>query len=200
MNTSKTNNLAELGKWPAFKIEKRSHKIIRHAYEQVVTACARLASFSTGTRTATSGPIDDRQETLAHDDLVDFAIHARRLIENTTKKKRFSCVSIQSHHRSDQTPVQVMALINVIVHHEDIEIIRSTLKAHILSGVKYDLYELVTLPNRNIPPVVIVKSDRRKLFVFKLTDLVEIFQKEMLRPIIDLCAEHDLYLEDLTAE
>src|SRR5271156_3271390 len=39
-------SLADIGEWP--RIEIGSHRVIRHAYENVLTACARLASFSTG--------------------------------------------------------------------------------------------------------------------------------------------------------
>jgi hypothetical protein len=75
------SSLAELGDWPS--IEIGSHSVIRHAYENVLNACARLASFATGGPTTTDGPISQQQEILAVDDLVAFAIHARRLIENT---------------------------------------------------------------------------------------------------------------------
>ena len=76
------DTLPDLGNWPSIKIG--SHSVIRHAYQNVLNACARLASFATGSPTTTDGPIDQQQELLAADDLVTFGIHARRLIENTT--------------------------------------------------------------------------------------------------------------------
>jgi hypothetical protein len=73
--------LADLGKWPA-------RRVIRHAYEEVLTACARLVAFSTGSPPVGDGPIGERQEILAVEDLIKFAIHARRLIESTGQKTR----------------------------------------------------------------------------------------------------------------
>jgi hypothetical protein len=85
--------LADLGGWPSIGIG--SHAVIRHAYEDVLSACARLASFATGGPTRTDGPITRQQTILAVDDLVTFAIHARRLIENAAKSNRFTQVTVR---------------------------------------------------------------------------------------------------------
>ena len=43
------------------------HQVIRHAYENVLTACARLAAFATGTPTGSlQGLINERQSILCH--------------------------------------------------------------------------------------------------------------------------------------
>jgi hypothetical protein len=60
------DGMTDLGKWPA-------SRTTRHAYEKVLTACARLVSFSTGVPPATDGPISERQEMLAVEDLIKFA-------------------------------------------------------------------------------------------------------------------------------
>jgi hypothetical protein len=65
MRSAGTHSLADIGDWP--RIEIGSHSVIRHAYENVLTACARLASFSTGGPTTTDGPISGQQEILAVD-------------------------------------------------------------------------------------------------------------------------------------
>jgi hypothetical protein len=62
---------------PTTRIDRDTHRIIRHAYEEVLTACARLVSFSNGSPPATDGPISERQEPLVVEDLIDFTIHAR---------------------------------------------------------------------------------------------------------------------------
>jgi hypothetical protein len=85
--------LADLGNWPASSING-GHDLIRHAYEEVLTACARLISFSSGGPSIGYSLIDERQETLAVADLISFAIHARRLIENTGQKSRFNKIEI----------------------------------------------------------------------------------------------------------
>jgi hypothetical protein len=48
------DTLADLGNWPS--IEIGSHSVIRHAYQNVLNACARIASFATGGPTKTDGP------------------------------------------------------------------------------------------------------------------------------------------------
>jgi hypothetical protein len=92
--STQTRTLADLGDWPATEIDYDAHRVIRHAYEEVLTACARLISFSTAGPSIEDGPINERQELLAVEDLISFAIHARRLIENTGQKSRFSKVEI----------------------------------------------------------------------------------------------------------
>lgn len=87
MRDGVSRSLADVGDWP--RVEIGSHSVIRHAYESVLIACARLASFASGGPTTTNGPISEQQEILAADDLVSFAIHARRLIQNTSTQKRF---------------------------------------------------------------------------------------------------------------
>jgi hypothetical protein len=82
-------SLADLGNWPATRIDYDAHRVIRHAHEEVPTACARLISFSTGGPSIGDGPIDERQELLAMEDLINFGIHARRLIETTGQQSRF---------------------------------------------------------------------------------------------------------------
>jgi hypothetical protein len=108
------------------KLSRSTQKMVRHDFEQVLTACARLASFSGGARMRSDGPIDDRQEELAIDDLVLFGIHARRLIENTTGKRRFSRIAVPLYRpKLAGREVAMWRIINTIVHYELIEIIRS---------------------------------------------------------------------------
>ncbi|HEV2265365.1 MAG TPA: hypothetical protein VGR79_12625 [Stellaceae bacterium] len=196
MTTRAEKTLADVGKWPAPKIEARSHKIIRHAYEQVVTACARLGSFATGKPPQTNGPIDERQEALAADDLVSFAIHARRLIDASQCRGMLRSVEIRSFTKSART-VRVRDVINKIIHHEDIQIVRTVLRAGLLAG-RYKLEDILDVSDQSFSPLIAIKSERGEMMNFELRELIETFQKKILVPIIDFCAEHDLYLEDLT--
>jgi len=116
------DTLADLGNWPS--IEIGSHGVIRNAYQNVLNACARLASFANGGPTTTDGPIDQQQEILAADDLVTFGIHARRLIENTAKAKRFTQVTVRQHLMPGKR-IPITRVINILVHHQHIVIARS---------------------------------------------------------------------------
>ena len=57
-------------------IDARTEKLIRPAFDQVLTCCARLVLFSTGKPTKSDGPVSERQEQLALDDLANFGYSA----------------------------------------------------------------------------------------------------------------------------
>jgi hypothetical protein len=178
--------LADLGKWP-------TSRAVRHAYEEVLTACARLVSFATGSPTITDGPIDQRQEILAVEDLIKFAIHARRLIDSTGQTARFNKTEISFPKASKHPHIQVRRVLNAILHHRKIILIRNTMSFAILSGKK--LEEVLDHPNERLPPVVSVISDRDSLG-FPIRELIETFQDKILTPVIELCAEHHLFLDE----
>jgi hypothetical protein len=192
----KDKTLADLGEWPEIEISGHSRKVVRHAYERVLTACARLGSFATGTPTSTHGPINERQEALAADDLVDFAIHARRLIENTAKARRFSQATIRSMKREGEAHIKVTRVINMLVHHDYIQIVRTEVEAKILAGIAKAEDFFLSTPSRSFPPIVSVKSDKGKIAMFELRELIEAFQQQVLGPIIDICDANKLFLED----
>jgi hypothetical protein len=177
------------------RVDPHAHRIIRHAYEEVVTACARLISFSTGGWPKTDGPIDARQEMLAVEDLINFAIHARRLIENTGQKMRFQKIEISFPQGQGPPPhIRISDVINVIVHHRAIDLIRSKNQKLFKLG-QIDQYEFLTNPDECVPPMVIATSDKKTL-VFPILELIETFQEQILSIVIDLCAEHHLFLDE----
>jgi hypothetical protein len=188
-------SLADLGNWPATRIRRDAHRIIRHAYEEVLTACARLISFSTGGPSIGDGPIDERQEMLAIEDLISFAIHARRLIENTGQQARFNKTEIVFPGRSKLQRLRIWKIINGIIHNRKVEIIRDIWSREALFRNRLEVV-LANIPNENFPPMVIVTSEKG-IMVFPVRELIETFQEKILSPVIDLCAEHHLFLEDL---
>jgi hypothetical protein len=188
------DNLADLGNWPS--IEIGSHGVIRHAYQNVLHACARLASFATSVPTTTDGPIEQQQELLAADDLVTFGIHARRLIETTAKAKRFTHVTVRQHPRSGER-ISITRIINVVIHHKHVTIVRSDFQMDLASShnpvevlVKYS-----GSAHRYFPPIAVLTSDKNRTISFELGELIETFQAKVLNPIIDLCGEHGLHLD-----
>jgi hypothetical protein len=96
-----------------------SHKVIRHAYNNVLSASARLISFATGIPTASRDQlINVRQGILAADDLVTFAVYARRLIENTESHKQFSKVFITTSVDGGKLQIPITTIINKLIHHK----------------------------------------------------------------------------------
>jgi hypothetical protein len=179
-----------------------SHTVIRHAYENVLNASARLISFATGIPTASrDGLINERQAILAADDLIMFALHARRLIENTASHKQFSQISIPavSDAQKGKVPIPITRIINLFIHHKDIRIVRFTSELKILTGDWKD-EDLLHKNIKHFSPIVIVESDHGKMATFQLRELVETFETEVLNPIVGLCAEDKFFLEDLGFE
>jgi hypothetical protein len=195
------SSLAELGDWPS--IEIGSHSVIRHAYENVLNACARLASFATGGPTTTDGPISQQQEILAVDDLVAFAIHARRLIENTASQSRFRHVTVRQGQKQQERDISITRIINILVHHKDIRIIRCVLELE-LSQRKVSIQEFINIndhlfkngDNKYFSPLVYLESDRGTKISFEVKEMIETFQVKVLNPIIELCDENKLFLDD----
>jgi hypothetical protein len=196
-------SLAEVGNWPATYIDHRAHRVIRHAYEEALTACARLISFSSGGPSIGDGPVTDRQEILAMEDLISFAIHARRLIETTGQKSRFNKIEIVFSTRPIAFPdwqpklqkIRIWKAITRVIHNQNVEVIRDTRTRAALSRSWMEVI-LSNLPRGYFAPFAIVKSDEG-IIVFPVRELIETFQDKILSPIIDLCSEHHLYLEDL---
>jgi hypothetical protein len=197
MRPAGIHSLADIGDWP--RIEIGSHSVIRYAYENVLTACARLASFSTGGPTTTDGPISGQEEILEVDDLVSFAIHARRLIENTASRKRFKHVVIRSYNLRT---IPITRVINVLVHHKEIEIIRGLFKLELVTGrlspidalIKYGT-EKTRKYNKKFSPVVSITSDHGTTIALNIQQCIEVFQSKALNHILEICAEHGLYLD-----
>jgi hypothetical protein len=202
--------LADLGNWPSTKIG--THGVVRHAYENVLTACARLASFATGNPTTTDGPIDEQQEILAVDDLATFALHARRLIENTATAGRFREVRVRRFplkaliasyempiYRAASTgQISITKVINVIIHLKSLRIVRSAFETELLVR-RYALVEVYSRygddNDQYFSPIVFVQSHKNQTVAFEIKELIETFQAKVLGPIIELCGEQRLHLD-----
>jgi hypothetical protein len=183
---------ADVAEWAAVKIG--SPAVIRHAYDGALTASARLSSFASG-RAPRNGPIDRQQEILAVDDLIEFAIHSRRLIENTITKKRARATTMQVVS-DDGDRVSIIKIIDVLIHHRNILVARS-LGAISRYKPGTDIIDMMKDYEKDIPSTCLLISDRNERFIFKVGDLIETFANEILDPIIDLCAAKTLFLEDL---
>jgi hypothetical protein len=129
---------------------------------------------------------------LAADDLVTFGIHARRLIENTAKAKRFTHVTVTQYPLPGKR-IAITRIINILIHHKYIVIVRSDYQMEIAASrnplevfIKYDRSLIDTFP-----PIIILTSDQNRTISFELGELIETFQA----PIIDLCGEDRLHLD-----
>ena len=175
-----------------------AHDVVRRAYNNAITACARLHSFAHGVRPDLGSRIGRQQELLAADDLVVFAINARRLIEttigreNALKKHHFRCM--EKGGRLAYRPF--WDVINIVVHHKNIDIIRSRPPKEQGGDVEARYRALLEQDPEPVPAGCIVSSDRGRTIAFRIVDLVEVFESWILDGIVDMCLEQNLDLDD----
>lgn len=186
----------ELADWPGAQIRKKQHGIIRFDYEQLLTHCARLASFAASEPVYWGSPVSKRQDELAAADLVSFAIHARRLMNNTFQPKRFSHVCVPAVLKDTRTQVPIRSVINAIVHHDSLQVVRTKFEIMLLANMLsvediVDFHKLKT----PISPTAIIEWDKGRMIILRLRDLAGLFETGVLDPIIDLCTEQGLYLD-----
>ena len=191
---NKQRTLADLGAWQ--QSEVGPHTSIRHAYENVLSAAARVFSYATGRAPESDGPIAAHQDVLAADDLLTLAIHGRRLISETITLRRAAQVDVRVWIKGKQERLAITRLINVIVHHTDLEIIRTEAVLKVASG-SWTIDDLMAENQKYIDPICKVSSDQRKGIIFRITEFIEIFQNQLLVPVVAVCEEHQLWLEEL---
>lgn len=188
------SSLADLGKWP--RSLTGSSTVIRHAYENALTTSARLYSFASGCEPTSDGPIEQHQEVLAGDDLLAFAIHARRLIDSTISMPRANRIEVQGFTKDGKVYVPVTRIINILIHHREVAVIRTAQHLRISMGVS-TIRDFMITDEPRIEPVCVAVSDKGKTIGFNIRALVERFQEQIIGPVIELCAEHSIFLENL---
>jgi hypothetical protein len=186
--------LADSAAWPIVKLGSR--QVVKHSYENAITAAARLHSFATGNFSISGGPIQDRQELLATDDMLSLAFHSRRLIDNTMSLKRASQVLVQATVKPGLDYIPITRIINVLIHHKEIVSIRSEFDFDRYFGKSIFDRWLNGIEDRKINPICIVTSDKDALIGFRIKEFIEVYHKKIIEPIIDLCDENNLFLTD----
>jgi hypothetical protein len=172
------------------------HSVVRHAYENVLTAAARLHSFATGQLPANDGPLQQRQIMLAVDDLVSFSTNGRRLIKNTLGQRWAQNVLVPVRTDSPQTTTATInRVVNVIVHHKRLEIMRTAQDARMMAGTAV-WSDLLAVNKDVIEPTCIAISEEGRLYGFSIAAVIDIFDERVLGPIVDFCDDHQLWLAD----
>jgi hypothetical protein len=179
---------------------KYSEDIVRHAFDEALNALSRLSAFATS-KPREDGPIDSRQERLALDDLVTFAVHARRLVQNTVGKQSFDSVIIKQLEPLHGS-IAIMHVLDALIHNEDVQVIRSFLQYGFIKDPPINQDEGIRRlaehghEHTSIPPIIAVKSDRGLRCVVYVGDLTDSFETQVLSRIIEYCADDQFFLED----
>ena len=126
-----------------------------------------------------------------------FALNARRLMDNATSLGKFTDTKLEVVADGSINRSPITRIINAIIHHRRINIIRFNYELKDLSDPKNWTAENVLHKNITyFAPVISMESDQGRRFAFKLWKLVNVFESEVLVPIVDACSEDNLYLDD----
>jgi len=184
-----------------------SRELAKHAFGEVITRAARLASFGASDKLVVESDISEKQNLLALDDLLIFSIQARRLIDSAEMSKTarsvmvplWSCVLEQDLYRyfeSNRT-INFWKFLNAVIHSADIQLVRTQFQtALMLKRPEEDVVETFVKYHRkgSFRPKCFVITDRREVFVLDLAQVVEIFDQLVLVKVLDYWHEKRLFL------
>lgn len=178
--------------------------IVRASYESCLNMTARLSAYATSTPFVDALEVNQRQDILATDDLINFCIHARRLIDNVGLVDFAMQLIIRA---SDNTTLSLWKVIGCLIHHDDLLIIRSQTHMRMLLELlqttsNEDFWERVTddLHKKSyseaISPHIIFKSDKIPYKMICLTDFMQLFSERVIPAVIKKAYDNNLCLID----
>ncbi|MBL4803924.1 MAG: hypothetical protein JKY71_03590 [Alphaproteobacteria bacterium] len=179
-------------------------KVVRASYESCLDATARLASYATSKPFSGASEINERQDTLAADDLIAFCIHARRLVENVGLKELLNKTAMET---SDRSLISLWKIIGCLIHHDLLMIFRcetrfKMLQASLTGATGEEFFKMVESEIKTpaysepIPPHVLFKSDRIHYTLINLVRFMQIFSQDILPAVIDKALDQGLCLLD----
>lgn len=83
----------------------------------------------------------------------------------------------------------------MIIHHTDLTVVRTDWQLGAMSG-QLRWSEMLDSSPSPIPASVLVRSDKNGPVAFELRELVEVFQKRILCPVIEIASENHLWLDE----
>ena len=172
-----------------------SVELVRHSYDGVLTAASRLMAFSSANPSSIPGLIHSYQTILSKDDLILFAIHARRLIENTVKQANVAEEKIERTDGQIGLDYPLTRIINVIVHNVQLEVVRSEQEVRILSRIFTDTDFFTANIKYLRQPVCVAVSDKGQHIHFQIGDMIVSFERKVLMPIVEFCSSQGIHLE-----
>ncbi|PKQ09727.1 MAG: hypothetical protein CVT73_01115 [Alphaproteobacteria bacterium HGW-Alphaproteobacteria-12] len=182
-------------------------QIIRRSFDISVERAARLASFSIAPPFEFNSEIADRAEKLAHDDLIVFAISARRLFDATglTALSRSSRVielrpqmnqwHLALEHRKE---IPLRDILNMVVHSDLLEIATHELHVLTLAGLHVpsdvSIRQIAEGDFRRTPPILLLRSDKMAFRFIRLSQMIDCFGN-CLDEIVGRCSDMGIELE-----
>jgi hypothetical protein len=186
---------------PGFKPEEPLDEMdVRADYEALLNSCARLTAYVQSSPQHVFWPVVDRQSRLAEDDLITFALRARRFISAT------SLVSLAHNVLVPIAPLKVgrfqhmWRIITTIIHYTDLTIFRTThdfwLADKVLKGRMTWRDAIRNASAKPVGPIIFVTSDQHVLCL-DASALLRIFNEKILCPAVASCRERGVELTNI---
>lgn len=178
---------------------------IRRSYDAVLSTCARLSTFATARPMETDTDVNERQESLAIDDLIFLSIHGRRLLSDTdvTGKAKITTISIEipvfagpdvKFQHNGET-ISVWRILGAIVHHRELRVIRDMFAAKLFWSGEFDERAMridFVVPQFNAK--ILLESDKQSRILIDLESLMSKFVNELVEDSVSWCEERGLFL------
>lgn len=187
-------------------------KVVRASYESSLSAIARLSAYATS-KPILINEVNERQDILASDDLIDFCIHARRLVDNMDLKDLLYQTKIETN--DEKGLLSIGQIIGYLIHHDVLMIFRcgvrfrmfqkwakGTSREEFFKNVETEIQQ--TAFSEPITPHILFQSDRSDgLRLINLVTFLEAFSDKILLEIlkINYWLQDDLFKDlDMTKE
>jgi hypothetical protein len=186
--------------------------LLIHSYDLFLVSQARLFTLAHYAYQFENHEIETRQRLLLFDDLLSFAITARRLIE-LTGLRSFANAQRVPIMRADgrkppglqKTQMGFLTIINCVIHCRFVELITNKFKvpdpsvASEAELAKYFETFVETVRDNNwrqysVDPAIIIIPDEHPMFVALLKDIVAV-SSEVAEKITDVCSQSKIFLE-----
>ncbi|MGH1404142.1 MAG: hypothetical protein ACRBDL_07850 [Alphaproteobacteria bacterium] len=179
-------------------------KVVRASYESCLDATARLSAYATSRPFAGAADVNERQDTLATNDLISFCIHARRLVENMGLIELLNKTTMET---SDRSTISLWKIIGCLIHHDLLMIFRcetrfKMLQASLSGAQGEEFLKMVETQIKTpaysepITPHILFKSDRIHYTLINLARFIQLFSQDILPTVVDKALDQGLCLQD----
>lgn len=181
-------------------VEPLDEMSVRADYEALLDRCARLMAYAQSSPQHVFWPVVERQDRLAEDDLVTFALRARRFIATTSLISLAHNVLVPIGSATRGEFQHMWRIITTIVHYVDMTIHRSI---HSLRAVDRLVRGRLTFDDvvrdtssKPIGSFICLSSDQNAL-VLDASIFLCIFTDRILYPAVTSCRERGVELTGL---
>lgn len=191
-------------------------RLVRHAYEKACKSAARLLTYSYFVWPEQETPLSFRIDELAVDDLINFGISLRRLLDATqvhSEARSLMLPQVTLPESDDEREIGIVEdknnqksvwdILNLIIHSDYIYSLGSIYSVGIVLGYLRDddslsvRYLNYLLPSNDLdfPPKILLTS-KHSTALFDLRAFLAIIEKDIFPLISEVCEKHGLQLEE----